>query len=69
VTKRYDTAQTPYQRVLAATAVTAGEQERRCAEYLTLNPAALRREIEAAQAVLWRLAGVRITREATTLSE
>jgi hypothetical protein len=34
-------------------------------EYLTLNPVALRRQIEAAQVGLWRLAGVRNTREAT----
>ena len=69
VTKRYDTAQTPYHRVLAATAVRAEEKERRCAEYLTLNPAALRREIEAAQTALWRLAGVRNIREATNPQE
>jgi hypothetical protein len=69
VTKRYDRAQTPYHRVLAATVVSAEEKERRCAEYLTLNPAALRREIEAAQATLWRRAGVRNTHEATNPHE
>ena len=63
MTKRYDVAQTPYQRMLAAPR-SDGERERAtaCDEYLTLNPAALRREIEAAQDALWRLARVRNTR-------
>ncbi len=69
VTKRYDIAQTPYDRVLAASAVAKTDKERLRMVSLTLNPAALRREIEAAQEALWRLAGVRNTREATTLSE
>lgn len=66
VTKRYDVGQTPYQRMLVAPEVTEGVKARLRDEYLTLNPAALRREIEAAQAALWRQAGVRNTREATT---
>lgn len=69
VTKRYDAAQTPYQRALAAAEVTQQEKERLRALYPTLNPAALRREITAAQEVLWRLARVRTTREATTVQE
>lgn len=69
VTKRYDVAQTPYERVLAAPAVATMDRERVRMEYLTLNPVALRRQIEAAQEALWRLAGGRNTREATTLSE
>ncbi len=64
-TKRYDVAQTPYERVLAAPA----DKERLRMDYLALNPVALRRQIEAAQAMLWRLARVRNTREATTLHE
>jgi len=69
VTKRYDVAQTPYQRMLAAPAVKEQVKERLRAEYLTLNPAAVRREIETGQDALWRLAKVRIIDEATTLSE
>jgi hypothetical protein len=69
VTKRYDVGQTPYQRMLAAPEVTESMKARLRDDYLTLNPAALRREIEAAQEGLWRRAGVRNTREATTLSE
>ncbi len=69
VTKRYDAAQTPYQRMLASPEI--AEARKRClrAEYLTLNPAALRREIAAAQETLWQLAGVRIIHEATTPPE
>jgi len=68
-TKRYDVAQTPYQRMLAAPEVKECVKEGLREAYLTLNPAALRREIAAAQDALWRLAGVRNTREATTLQE
>lgn len=64
VRKRYDVAQTPYQRLLAAKEVTDAVKARLRAEYRRLNPAAIRREIEAAQEALWRLARVRNTREA-----
>ena len=69
VTKRYDVAQTPYQRLLATRGVAGDVKAHLRAEYAMLNPAALRREIEAAQNALWRLARVRIIREATTRSE
>ena len=69
VTKRYDVAQTPYERVLAAPTVSETDKERLQVEYLTLNPVALRRQIEVAQEALWQLTGGRITREATTLHE
>ncbi len=69
VTKRYDRARTPYQRVLAAPAITDVQKAQLRTQYQTLNPAALRREIEAAQDILWRLIRVRNTREATTLPE
>ncbi len=68
-TKRYDVAQTPYQRMLAAPTVKESVKESLRAEYLTLNPAAIRREIEAGQDALWRLARVRNIGEATTLQE
>lgn len=45
VTKRYDQAQTPYQRVLAAAQVSAAAKERLRAKYQTLNPAALKRKL------------------------
>ncbi len=69
VTKRYDVAQTPYQRMLAAPTVKESVKERLRAEYLALNPAALRREIEAGQEALWRLARVRNIDEATNPQE
>jgi len=45
VTKRYDVAQTPYQRVLAAPDVPEAAKERLRQLYPTLNPAALLRQI------------------------
>jgi hypothetical protein len=69
VTKRYDLAQTPYQRTLASPEIAEEHKKRVHEEYLTLNPAALRREIAAAQEALWHLSGVRNTREATTGQE
>jgi len=69
VTKRYDVAQTPYQRMLAAPAVKEHVKEQLRADYLALNPAAVRRAIAAAQDALWRLTRVRNIDEATTLSE
>jgi hypothetical protein len=48
VTKRYDRAQTPYQRVLATSAVSQAAKARLRMDCVTPNPAALRREIEAA---------------------
>lgn len=67
--KRYDVAQTPYQRMLGAKEVTETVKAGLHDDYLRHNPAAIHREIVAAHEALWRLAGVRITREATTLSE
>lgn len=45
VTKRYDGAQTPYQRVLAAAQVSEAEKQRLRGKYKTLNPAALKRKL------------------------
>ena len=67
--KQYDVAQTPYQRMLAAPEVKENVKAGLREVYLTLNPAALRREIEAAQDALWQSVRVRNTHEATTLSE
>ena len=56
VRKRYDRAQTPYQRLLAADALDAATRADLAARYAALNPAHLRRQIDAALQVLWRLA-------------
>jgi hypothetical protein len=69
VTKRYDVAQTPYQRMLTAPEVTDDVKARLGDAYRLLNPAAIHRELTGGQQRLWRLAGVRITREATTGQE
>ena len=49
VTKRYDQAKTPYQRLLEAGALTQKAEERLGALYLSLNPAQLQRKIGAIQ--------------------
>jgi hypothetical protein len=56
VKKRYDTAKTPYQRVLDSPEVPEEVKARLRQLYLTLNPAALLRQIEARQQALWKLA-------------
>lgn len=56
VTKRYDNAQTPYQRVLAAPEIPKEAKDRLRKLYLTLNPAALLRQIQTCQVALWKLA-------------
>ena len=56
VTKRYDQARTPYQRLRASgllEVTTAGALER---QYQALDPLALRQEIDRALASLWKLA-------------
>lgn len=45
VIKRYDGAQTPYQRVLAAPQVSEADKQRLRVKYKTLNPAALKRKL------------------------
>lgn len=52
----YDRAQTPYQRLLAQSALTPAAQAALQRQYETLNPLHLRRQIDAALAQLWRLA-------------
>lgn len=49
VAKRYDTAQTPYQRVLASKEVTKKTKAALTRQYQTLNPAQLRRDLLALQ--------------------
>jgi hypothetical protein len=54
--KRYDAAKTPYQRVLDSPDIPEPVKERLRKLYPTLNPAALLRQIQARQEVLWKLA-------------
>ncbi len=55
VIKKYDEPQTPYARVLASPTVSDPVKTRLQREYETLNPAQLRREIDALQQELWQL--------------
>jgi len=54
VTKHHDTAQTPFQRLLADPTVDITDKATLHREYLTLNPAAIRREILALSDALLR---------------
>jgi hypothetical protein len=56
VHKQYDLAQTPYQRLLAAAALSPAQSEALAAYYSYLNPVKLRSEIEQVQHGLWKLA-------------
>jgi len=56
VTKKYDTAQTPYQRVLAATEISEATKESLQSEYEQLDPVELLRQVEHQQNVLWQYA-------------
>ena len=55
VTRRYDAPQTPYRRVLACAAIDAAAKRRLKRHYATLNPAELKRRIEALQKKLLKL--------------
>ena len=56
VIKTYDTARTPYQRVLESPDVSQQDKERLRQLYPSLNPVALRQRIDANLDKLWRLA-------------
>jgi len=55
VTRRYDAPQTPYQRVLASPTIDAATKRRLKRHYATLNPAELKRRIEALHKKLVKL--------------
>jgi hypothetical protein len=55
VTRRYDTARTPYRRVLASEHVSKAAKRKLEAEHLKLNPAQLQRDIGRCQYELLRL--------------
>ena len=65
VLKRYDSAQTPYQRVLAAGGLSADQQQALTTQYQALDPITLARDIQRTLDVLWKLAETRSLREAT----
>ncbi len=56
VTKRYDRAQTPYQRLLASGILTDAQRQALAARYEQLNPVALQAKIHDHLTRLWRLA-------------
>ena len=57
VYKRYDEAQTPHQRIMASPNVSTKDKLRLQHTYLQLNPAGLRRQIDASLMRLGRLTG------------
>lgn len=56
VRKRYDRAQTPYQRLLATKVLDEAEQQTLADLYRSLNPLQLRQQIDEALEALWKLA-------------
>lgn len=56
VKKNYHAPQTPYQRVLASTEVTAADKKKLQCQYQALNPAALKRQLDKYRKELFRLA-------------
>lgn len=65
VRKKYDTATTPYQRVLESGILPDEAQQDLTMMHRSLNPAALKRRIDQLQATLWQHATVRFSNEAT----
>jgi hypothetical protein len=55
VLKRYDRAQTPYQRLLASGVLPAAQREALAREFQALNPLTLAREIDQTLDTLWKL--------------
>lgn len=54
VTKKYDDAQTPYQRLLGAKVIAAADEQQLAALSEALDPVALRRQMETLQRAFWR---------------
>jgi hypothetical protein len=59
VVKRYDAAQTPYQRVLAAGVLTAAQRQVLDQQLHGLDPIALARDLRQTLDLLWKLAETR----------
>jgi transposase InsO family protein len=62
IRKRYDAAQTPYQRVLAAGGLAPEQRQALAAQFHGLDPIALARDIQRTLDVLWPLADTRTPR-------
>ena len=62
VTKKYDTAQRPYQRVLDSQYISKSVKTKLKRQYKTLNPASLKRKITRLQQKLLHMAGVKSKR-------
>jgi len=69
VTKQYDPAKTPYQRVQTSPRVDPGVKGKLADLYPSINPAGLLRRIEQLQDQLWSIGRVRFLDEATTPRE
>jgi hypothetical protein len=54
--KQYDTAKTPYERLIGSGVLAEAEQQRLKQLYQSLNPVALRAQIDRALDTLWELA-------------
>jgi hypothetical protein len=65
VMKRYDAAQTPYQRVLAAGGLSAAQRQALAEQFQALDPIALARDIQHTLDVLWTLADTRLRPQET----
>jgi hypothetical protein len=63
VLKRYDAAQTPYQRVLAAGVLSVEQQHALATQVAGLDPIALARDIQQTLDILWTLADTRPPRQ------
>ena len=64
--KEYDEAKTPYRRVLASPEVTEETKAKLTAIYASLDPVALRLQIEKLQRQVWHNSRVRFLADATT---
>ena len=65
VLKRYDAAQTPYQRVLAAGGLSPEQRQALAAQFHALDPITLARDIQRTLDGLWPLADTRSPRQET----
>jgi hypothetical protein len=67
VHKRYDAAQTPYQRLLASGVLPEAQRQALEREFVALNPAALARQIDQTLEALWNLRDRHETRRPSQL--
>jgi hypothetical protein len=66
VHKQYDRAQTPYQRLLTTTVLTAAQRKQLHILYQALDPVKLRAQIDDALRTLWQMAELDPRTEAET---